>query len=240
MRILLCEDDLSTAVVLREQLSRGGFATDFAHTARDAMTLAAATRYRAVLVDLELSDGDGIGLILRLRGVPKYNDTPIIVMSADPDGGREDIRSSEINVLAWLSKPVNIDRLMQLLAKLVAHDASRRPRILLVDDDNFVAQTLRQFADVASVDSIEEANRALKADDFDLAVLDIAPATGPNVDLLPELRDSKGSAIPLVVLSAQDANLARDVQVPVALIKPHASTAGLVSTGPPRRTKGIA
>jgi signal transduction histidine kinase len=230
MRILLCENDLSTAVALREQLSRGGFATDFAHTARDAMTRVAAIRYRAVLVDLELSDGDGIGLILRLRGVPKYNDTPIIVMSADPDGGREDIRSSEINVLDWLSKPVDFDRLMQLLAKLVVHDASRRPRILLVDDDNFVAQTLREIADVASVDSIEEANRALKADDFDLAVLDIALATGPNVDLLPELRDSKGSAIPLVVLSAQDANLACDAQGQVALIKPHASTAGLVST----------
>src|ERR1700691_4366949 len=45
LRLLLCEDDLDTALTLREQLRQVGFATDFAYSAGDAFTCAAATRY---------------------------------------------------------------------------------------------------------------------------------------------------------------------------------------------------
>src|SRR6202044_4217745 len=50
-RLLLCEDDLDTALTLREQLKQAGFATDFAYSAGDAFTRATATQYHAILVD---------------------------------------------------------------------------------------------------------------------------------------------------------------------------------------------
>ena len=86
-RILLCEDDLDTALVLREQLRQAGFTTDFAYSVGDALTRAVATQYQAILVDIHLPDGDGVSLIVRLRALPQYHDTPIIVISADPSSG---------------------------------------------------------------------------------------------------------------------------------------------------------
>jgi DNA-binding response OmpR family regulator len=216
--------------MLREQLRQAGFATDFAYSAGDALTGAAATQYHAILVDIHLPDGDGVGLIVRLRELSQYRDTPIIVVSGDTSHGRDDLRSSKLNVLDWLSKPVDLDRLVRLLAKPFVHEASRRPRILHVDKDNTVARALGEFGDVVTVNSIEEAKRALKTGDFDLAVLDVALAKGASPDLLPELRDSKGNVIPVVVFSADVANLAADAQVQAALAKSHASIDSLVAT----------
>src|SRR3984885_14970009 len=84
-RLLLCEDDLDTALMLREQLKQAGFATDFAYSASDALTRATATQYHAILVDIHLADGDGVSLIVRLRALPQYRDTSIIVVSGDPN-----------------------------------------------------------------------------------------------------------------------------------------------------------
>jgi len=117
LRILLCEDDPDAAVVLREQLRLFGYATDFAYTVADAITLATATRYSVIITDLQLPDGDGIDLIVRLRALPEYGDTPIIVVSGNATLGRSDSRSSTLNVFHWLSKPVDFAYLMKVLPK---------------------------------------------------------------------------------------------------------------------------
>src|ERR1700733_5988656 len=124
LRVLLCEDDLEMAVALRKQLKLAGFATDFAYTAADAITGAAATQYRAVLVDLQLPDGDGISLIVRLRELPQYRDTPIVVVSADLGGGREDLRSANLKVSDWLYKPIDFDRLIRVLTGPAGKDVN--------------------------------------------------------------------------------------------------------------------
>jgi signal transduction histidine kinase len=229
-RLLLCEDDLDAALTLREQLRQVGYATDFAYSVGDALARATVSQYRAILVDIHLPDGDGVSLIVRLRALPQYHDTPIVVVSGDPSCGRDDLRSSKLNVLDWLNKPVDFERLVRLLAKPAVHLASRRPRILHVDEDNDVARALSEIGDVVTVNSIEEAQRALEADDFDLAVLDVALAKGAGPDLLPELRDSKGKVIPVVVFSASGADLASDSQVQAALAKSHTSIDSLVAT----------
>ena len=229
-RLLLCEDDLDTALTLRAQLRQVGFATDFVYSVSEALARAEATQYHAILVDINLPDGDGVSLIVRLRELPQYRDTPIVVVSADTNPGRDDLRSSKLNVLDWLTKPVDFDRLVRLLAKSVVRNANRRPRILHVDDDNLVARALGEIADVVTVNSIEAAQRALKAGDFDLAVLDVELAKAASPDLLPELRDSKGNAIPVVVFSAHGANLADDPREQAALAKSHSSIDSLVAT----------
>jgi DNA-binding response OmpR family regulator len=230
LRILLCEDNHETAFALREQLNKAGFCLDIAYTTSDAIKCALTTQYHAVLVDLQLPDGDGISLILRLRELPLYGATPIIVVSADASRGCHDLRSSKLNVLDWLNKPVDFNQLMRLLTKPIERDMSRRPLILHVDDDNTVAHALGKIADVVSINSIEEARRALQAKDFDLVVLNSALATGPGLDLLQKVFDGKGRAIPVVALSAERANGANAWQVLGALTKSGMPIDSLVAT----------
>jgi DNA-binding response OmpR family regulator len=81
-----------------------------------------------------------------------------------------------------------------------------------------------------SVDSIDEARRALAANRFDIAVLDVALAANSGFELLHELRDSDGDAIPLIVFSPRDENPVFATQVRSALIKSRTSIEDLIAT----------
>ncbi len=238
LRVLFCEDDLDTAIMLREHLRRIGFATDFAYSAGEGFPRAAATQYHAIFMDIHLPDGDGLSLILRLRELPQYRDTPIIVVSADTRHEMNDSKATKLNVLDWLSKPIDFERLRRVLGPPLVRDAGGRPRVLHVDQGQVVARALSELADVVTVNSIEEAQRALDAGDFDIAVLDAALAKMPSPDLSPELRDRKGDAVPVVIFSAQQPNSVANAPGEAALAKLHSSIGSLVAAVRDRLASG--
>jgi DNA-binding response OmpR family regulator len=92
-----------------------------------------------------------------------------------------------------------------------------------------VAAALSTTADVVSADCIDDARRALVTDHIDLVVLDISLGMSSGLDLLPDLRDNCGNVIPVIILSAQDAGLACDEQIQVALAKSGPSLETLVA-----------
>jgi DNA-binding response OmpR family regulator len=219
---------------MRDRLRLAGFSTDLAHNAADAIAQAAAATYAAILLDLQLPDADGISLIQQLRSQPQYAETPIVVVSANPGRGREDLRSSNLNILGWLSKPLDVALLLRTLHPTVVRNGSTRLHILHIDDDPnvlaVVAQALDGDALVVSVATIEEARRALAASHFDLVVMDLVFDGSSGLDLLSELHDSTGEAIPVIVYSARGANPACAAQVQTALTKSRASIDDLIAT----------
>jgi PAS domain S-box-containing protein len=230
-RILFCEDDREAAVIVREQLRQAGFAVDFAHTVAAAVARTDATRYAAILVDLQLPDGDGVGLIVRLRAQANYRDTPIIVIAGDPEQGRSDVRSSRLNVLHWISKPIEFEPLIHIVKVAIPLPLRQRPRILHVDDDYdvlaLVNHELGTFADVVSADSMQSARRTLATDRIDLVVLDIALGADSGLDLLPDLRGNLGNVIPVLVFSTHGADITCDGQVYATLSKMNSSLENL-------------
>jgi DNA-binding response OmpR family regulator len=231
-RILLCADDPNRSISVREGLKDFGFATDLAHVRADAIMRAAATSYGAILVDLDLLDGEGNGLIRDLRNQPQNSMTPIIALTADAHRDHEALTTSKIN--GWVDKPVDIDRLAQILDRTVVSRANGRPHILHVDDDHevldVVARALGATANVLSVDSMDEARRALASHHFDLAVLDIEIGPVSGLDLLPELRGDKGRAIPVIIFSAHSGSRVSDPQIQASLDKSTTALQSLVAT----------
>jgi PAS domain S-box-containing protein len=231
VRVLLCEEDRAVATVVRERMRRAGFAVDFAHTVAAALARTNTTRYAAILVDRQLPDGDGIGLIVRLRAQAHTRDTPVIVISGDPEQGRNDVRSSRLNVLRWLGKPIAFKPLIELLKAATALPLQRRPRILHVDDDYdvlaMVNHELSSMADVISVDCAESALRTLATDRIDLVVLDLRLGEDSGLDLLPDLRDSAGNVIPVIIFSSYCADAGCDGKVNSTLSKMNSSLESL-------------
>jgi PAS domain S-box-containing protein len=230
-RILICEDDPAVAMVMRARLRPAGFAVDFAHTADSAISRTSAYRYAAILVDLRLRESDGIDLIFRIRAQPHHGATPVIVISGDPERGRGDVRSSRLNILDWISKPIDFRHLTELLLATTSPKPRARPCILHVDDDHdilaVVAHELHPMADVISVDSAEHARRTLATDSIDLVVLDIVLGKDSGLDLLPDLRDSAGNFIPVIVFSNNGRSAACDGQVDSVLSKMNSSLQSL-------------
>jgi PAS domain S-box-containing protein len=230
-RILFCEDDRAVAAVVRNRLQAAGFAVDFAHTVADALARATATRYAAILVDRALPDGDGVGLIVQLRAQVPNRDLPIIMVSGDPEQGRSDVRSSRLNVLHWLAKPIAFAPLISILKKATAVPPRQRPRILHVDDDynvlGLVNHELSSIADVISADCVESALQTVASERIDLVVLDIMLGQDSGLDLLPDLRDGSGNIIPVIIFSNHSAEVEHDDQVGFALSKMNSSLESL-------------
>jgi signal transduction histidine kinase/DNA-binding response OmpR family regulator len=234
LRILLCEDNPKAAIVLVDRLGQEGFLADVALTANEAVTRVAATTYAAILVDLQRPKSDGISLIKQLRAQPQIYNTLLVVLSTDLDPAPDKEQPATIlNIVDWLDTPIDVARLVRVLDRPIARNGNTRPRILHVESDpellHVVANALGAKAEVMSVDSIEEARRALAANRFDVAVLDVALAAGSGFELLHELRDSEGDAIPLVVFSPRDSNPVFAAQVRSVLIKSRTSIDNLIT-----------
>ncbi len=238
-RLLIVEDDPDAAQVLREMLERDGFSADIAVTAREALAAARGGTYAAVLVDLQLPDASGIGLIRALRANRATHDLPVMVISADIARGKA--RGRSLDVVDWMEKPVDQDRLHAALKALQARRGGRRPVVLHVEDDldilRLTASALQGDAEILPAQNLAAARAVLADRRPDLAILDLGLPDGSGLELLPDLGDT-----PVIIYSARDADADLAGQVEAVLTKTRTSLAGLARTvrrlTGPRRDKG--
>jgi two-component system cell cycle response regulator DivK len=83
-RILLIEDNLSSARLAMKILRRGGHDVYLAENGEDGFTMALEIVPDIILVDLGLPDVDGQTLVALLRQQPLLVDKPIVAVTAWP------------------------------------------------------------------------------------------------------------------------------------------------------------
>ena len=131
MKVLVVEDKVKMASLLRRALRGEGVAADVAVRGEDAIWMAEATRYDAIVLDVMLPGIDGIETcrLLRERGVW----TPVLMLTARGqladrvaglDSGADD----------YLAKPFELAELMARLRALVRREPVRRPTVLEAGD----------------------------------------------------------------------------------------------------------
>jgi two-component system, OmpR family, response regulator len=129
VRVLIVEDRVKLGTQLRRALRGEGLAADLALRGEDALWMAAATRYDAVVLDVMLPGIDGIETCRRLRADGIW--APVLMLTARArlsdrvaglDGGADD----------YLTKPFALAELMARLRALIRREPIRRPTVLQV------------------------------------------------------------------------------------------------------------
>src|ERR1700710_3057786 len=129
MRVLLVEDKVKLAGLLRRALQGEGLAADVAVRGEDALWMAGATRYDAIVLDVMLPGIDGIETCRRLRVDGVW--TPVLMLTAR--GGLEDrVAGLDGGADDYMTKPFELDELAARLRALVRRDAVERPAVLRV------------------------------------------------------------------------------------------------------------
>jgi DNA-binding response OmpR family regulator len=80
VRLLVIEDEVRIAEILRAALVRQGFAVDTVHRCEEARAALSTISYDAAILDLGLPDGDGLGILKTLRA--RGNAVPVLVLTA--------------------------------------------------------------------------------------------------------------------------------------------------------------
>jgi len=127
MRALVVEDELKMAALLRRGLTEEGYAADVARTGRDALWMARAAPYDAILLDRMLPDGDGAEVCRELRESGVW--APILMLTAR-DGVDDRVAGLDSGADDYLTKPFSFSELLARLRALARRGPVERPTVL--------------------------------------------------------------------------------------------------------------
>jgi PAS domain S-box-containing protein len=117
IRVLVAEDNPNNQKVIRLLLKRLGIQPDIVPDGLQAVDAAAATAYDVILLDLQMPVMDGIQACMAIRRAP-YSKRPFIVaLTANVFQADRD-RAAAAGMDDYLSKPITLDRLREMLNRI--------------------------------------------------------------------------------------------------------------------------
>jgi two-component system OmpR family response regulator len=131
VRVLVVEDKVKLATVLCRGLRKEGLSADISPTGEDAIWMAAATPYDAVVLDVMLPGIDGFETCRRLRSEAVW--APILMLTAR-DSVDDRVAGLDSGADDYLTKPFSLRELLARLRALMRRGTSERPAVLLIGD----------------------------------------------------------------------------------------------------------
>jgi CheY-like chemotaxis protein len=199
--VLIVEDDETFARILRDLAREMGFLTVVAHTAGDGLAAAATYAPSAVLLDMNLPDHSGLGVLDRLKHDPRTRHLPVHVISV------ADYRQQamERGAVGYALKPVKREELVGAFRRLEDQITPHVRRVLVVEDDAVQRDSIRQLlkaedVDITDVGTAGEALERLRATTFDCMVMDLSLPDIPGDELLERMAEREDVSFPPVIV----------------------------------------
>ena len=113
--ILIAEDELSIATLLRDMLEDEGYAVVLAQNGKEALEILSTTRPALVLTDVMMPIVDGIALCRAIQADPAHQAIPVIVMSAIVDRSATD----GCRAIGFLKKPFDVQNVIDTITNVI-------------------------------------------------------------------------------------------------------------------------
>lgn len=130
MKLLIIEDEKSTASYLRRGLAEHGFTIDLAENGADGGHLALTGDYDLVVLDVKLPGRSGWEIIGDLRS---RKDTPVLFLTAR-DRVEDRVKGLELGADDYLVKPFAFSELLARIRALLRRGKAKEPETLRVAD----------------------------------------------------------------------------------------------------------
>jgi len=226
-RVLVVDDDQDVLSLIRRILEASGCAVTCVPDPKDLLRHPPGDRYDLVLLDVRMPDVNGLEACYLLR--QHYGeDLRICMMTAahDPDTVK---RAAEMGADGWLTKPIHRVNLLALVGlakrplperraatvpavqKPARKATAKRPRVLVVDDDDDVLGYCRLVLGGAGavVDAVRDSSKLSEVlpegGSYDLVILDVFMPGVSGIELLRRFSaDVRNCASRMYVVSAAD------------------------------------
>jgi two-component system OmpR family response regulator len=148
MRVLVIEDEVKMAALIRRGLRGDGMAADVAIKGEDAMWMAGATDYDAIVLDIMLPRMDGFEVCRRLRSDGVW--TPILMLTAR-DAVEDRVQGLDGGADDYLTKPFSFVELSARLRALVRRGPIEHPTVLQAGDLHLDPASRRVWRDTGDI-----------------------------------------------------------------------------------------
>jgi CheY-like chemotaxis protein len=199
--LLIIEDDVNFARVLKDLAHELDFKALHAATAEEGFALAERYRPTAVLLDVGLPDRSGLTVLDSLKHNSATRHIPVHVMSAS------DYKqvALEMGATGYAIKPVQREQILDALRVLESKATQALRRVLVVEDDQSHREATCKLLQTDNVETIAAADAAsalaeLEKATFDCMVLDLTLPDRTGFELLEEMSRKDQYAFPPVIV----------------------------------------
>lgn len=117
--ILVVDDSADNVAMISLFLQQQGYRVVTAANGEDAITVAAQMMPNLILMDINLPALDGLGATRRIRETDALRDIPVVAITAFGTEGFQRA-AYDVGVSGYLTKPLDLDRMHQLIARLLS------------------------------------------------------------------------------------------------------------------------
>lgn len=129
--ILVVDDSADNVAMISLALQQQGYRVVTANNGEDAVTVATQTQPNLILMDINLPTLDGLGATRRILDNESLRDVPVVAITAFGTEGFQRA-AYDAGVSGYLTKPIDLDRMHQLIARLLSPSVSGN----LIDQTN--------------------------------------------------------------------------------------------------------
>ena len=123
--ILVVDDSADNVALLSLDLQHEGYKVVTATDGEEAISVASVTQPNLILMDISMPKLDGLGATRRIREKEALRDVPVIAVTAFSTEGFQRA-AYDVGFSGYLTKPIDFDRMHQLVAGLLAPKGSGR------------------------------------------------------------------------------------------------------------------
>jgi len=199
--VLVVEDDEGFGQALAAVAEEAGFKSVIATTGREGLRLAKKYSPMGIVLDIKLPDCSGLSVLDRLKRDPTTRHVPVHVISAT------DFTEAALSMgaVAYLMKPVQRDQLVQALKTLEDRSDHRARRVLVVEDDTELRESVaklleRSDVEITTAANAEDALGLLRNGTFDCVVTDLGMPGASGYDLIETMATQERSSVPPVIV----------------------------------------
>jgi two-component system chemotaxis response regulator CheY len=117
VRILIVEDDRLITKIIRDFFEGTDYTFAEAEDGEEALRLCLLERPNLIIVDLMLPKMDGVTLIKKLRAIPEFSVTPIMVVTSAGPGMQEEARKAGAHLV--MQKPIHQEEVTEAVDNLL-------------------------------------------------------------------------------------------------------------------------
>jgi CheY-like chemotaxis protein len=122
-QILIADDEIYMLRLLEMTFKKGGYGVTSCRDGQEALSLAASTQPKLIVLDIMMPGLDGLGALRQLKGNPVTRDIPVVVLSAKGHALTK-VEAELAGAVLFLAKPFSPNQLLSETQRILAPSAS--------------------------------------------------------------------------------------------------------------------